>query len=172
MSVPAGTLPGMKIELTAIDPDVIEDIIGTDSYDAALGYVRRHAVGRQTWAGAHHALFGIVLGSHGDYYTPAIFFSPGPPLKVLRVHCDCAARHGCEHVAAGGLVELKSERRTAHGSLGSMVTSGKARACAFSFGGAGWLVVAERTAAVRHVGERTEKGSAASRVGKAHGPDQ
>jgi hypothetical protein len=100
MSVPAGTLPGMKIELTAIDPDVIEDIIGTDSYDAALGYVRRHAVGRQTWAGAHHALFGIVLGSHGDYYTPAIFFSPGPPLKVLRVHCGCAARHGCEHAAA------------------------------------------------------------------------
>ena len=100
MSVPADMLPGMKIELTAIDPDVIEDIIGTDSYDAALGYVRRRAVGRQTWAGAHHALFGIVLGSHGDYFTPAIFFSPGPPLEVLRVHCGCAARHGCEHAAA------------------------------------------------------------------------
>jgi SNF2-related domain/Helicase conserved C-terminal domain len=100
MSVPAGTLLGMKIELAAIDPDVIEDIIGTDSYDAALEYVRRHAVGRQMWVGAHHALFGIVLGSHGDYYTSAIFFSPGPPLEVLRVHCDCAARHGCAHAAA------------------------------------------------------------------------
>ena len=90
----------MKIELADIDPDVLEDIIGTDSYDAALAYVRRHAVGRQMWADAHNALFGIVLGSHGDYYTPAIWFSPGPPLEVLRVHCGCAARHGCEHAAA------------------------------------------------------------------------
>jgi hypothetical protein len=31
----------MKIELADIDPDVIEDIIGTDSYEAALAYVRR-----------------------------------------------------------------------------------------------------------------------------------
>ena len=90
----------MKIELAAIDPDIIEDIIGTDSYDAALAYVRRHAVGRQMWAGAHNALFGVVLGRHGDYYTPAIWFSPGPPLEVLRVHCGCPARHGCEHAAA------------------------------------------------------------------------
>ncbi len=90
----------MKIELADIDPDLIEDIVGTDCYDAALGYVRRHAVGRQMWVGAHHALFGIVLGSQGDYYTPAIWFSPGPPLGVLRVHCGCAARHGCEHAAA------------------------------------------------------------------------
>ena len=52
------------------------------------------------WADAHNALFGIVLDSHGDYYTPAIWFSPGPPLEVLRVHCGCAARHGCEHAAA------------------------------------------------------------------------
>jgi len=100
MSVPAGTLLGMKIELTAIGPDIIEDIIGADSYDAALGYVRRHAVGRQMWADAQYALFGIVLGRHGNYYTPAIWFSPGPPLAVLRVHCGCAARHGCEHAAA------------------------------------------------------------------------
>src|SRR5690348_8868600 len=100
MSVPADRLPAMKIELAAIDPDVIEDIIGTDSYDAALGYVLRHAVGRQMWAGAHNALFGIVLGSHGDYYTPAIWFSPGPRLEVLRVHCGCPARHGCAHAAA------------------------------------------------------------------------
>jgi hypothetical protein len=97
MSVPADMLPAMKIDLADIDPDVLEDIIGTDCYDAALGYVRRHAVGRQVWVGAHNALFGIVLGSHGDYYTPAIYFSPGPPLEVLRVHCGCAARHGCEH---------------------------------------------------------------------------
>ena len=100
MSVPADMLPGMKIELADIDPDVLEDIIGTDSYDAALAYVRRRAVGRQVWADAHNALFGIVLDSHGDYYTPAIWFSPGPPLEVLRVHCGCAARHGCEHAAA------------------------------------------------------------------------
>ena len=100
MSVPADMLPGMKIELADIDPDVLEDIIGTDSYAAALEYVRRRAVGRQVWADAHNALFGIVLDSHGDYYTPAIWFSPGPPLEVLRVHCGCAARHGCEHAAA------------------------------------------------------------------------
>jgi hypothetical protein len=95
MSVPAGTLLGMKIELDDLDADLLEDIIGTDRYDAALGYVRRRAVGRQVWADAHSALFGFVLGSHGDYYTPAIWFSPGPPLEVLRVHCGCAARRGC-----------------------------------------------------------------------------
>jgi hypothetical protein len=100
MSVPADMLPGMKIELADIDPGAIEDIIGTDCYDAALAYVRRQAVGQQMWIGAHHALFGVVLGSHGDYYTPAIYFSPGPPLEVRRVHCGCPARQGCEHAAA------------------------------------------------------------------------
>ena len=100
MSVPADMLPGMKIELADIDPGVIEGIIGTDCYDAALAYVRRQAVGQQMWIGAHHALFGVVLGSHGDYYTPAIYFSPGPPLEVRRVHCGCPARQGCEHAAA------------------------------------------------------------------------
>jgi superfamily II DNA or RNA helicase len=100
MSVLADTLPDMKIELNDLDNDLLEDIIGTGHYDAALAYVRRRAVGRQVWADAHNALFGIVLGSHGDYYTPAIYFAPGPPLEVLRVHCGCAARHGCEHAAA------------------------------------------------------------------------
>jgi superfamily II DNA or RNA helicase len=100
MSVPTDMLPGMKIELADIDLGILEDIIGSDSYDAALGYVRRHAVGQQMWVGAHNALFGIVLGSHGDYFTPTIYFSPEPPLKVLRVHCRCTARHGCEHAAA------------------------------------------------------------------------
>ena len=72
MSVPAGTLLGMKIELGDIDAGVLEDIIGTGCYDAALAYVRRRAVSQQMWADAHNALFGVVLGSHGDYYTPAI----------------------------------------------------------------------------------------------------
>ena len=127
MSVPAGTLLGMKIELSDIDPDVIEDIIGTDSYDAALGYVRRHAVSQQTWADAHNALFGVVLGSHGDYYTPAIFFSPGPPLKVLRVHCGCAARHGCEHAAALLISALEGGVEAAAGGLPSRARHGARR---------------------------------------------
>ena len=99
MSVPADMLPGMKIELADMDPGVIEGIIGTDCYEAALAYVRRQAVGQHMWIGAHNALFGVVLGSHGDYYTPAIYFSPEPPLEVRRVHCGCPARQGCEHAA-------------------------------------------------------------------------
>ena len=115
MSVPAGTLLGMKIELGDIDTDILEDIIGTGCYDAALAYVRRRAVSQQMWAGAHNALFGVVLGSHGDYYTPAIYFSPGPPLEVLRVHCGCAARHGCEHAAALLLSALEGGAEAAAG---------------------------------------------------------
>jgi len=90
----------MKFDLTGIDPASLEDFIGSDCYEAALGYVRRQAVREQIWVAARNALFAIVFGSHGEFYTPMIYFSRGPSPEVRGVQCSCEAGHGCEHAAA------------------------------------------------------------------------
>ena len=76
-------------------------MIGTDCYEAALGYVRRKAVGQQMWIPGQNALFGVVHGRYGEFYTPTVFFSgQGPMLEVRGAQCSCDARYACEHAAA------------------------------------------------------------------------
>ena len=76
-------------------------MIGTDCYEAALGYVRRKAVGQQMWIPEQNALFGVVHGRYGEFYTPTVYFSgQGPMLEVRGAQCSCDARYACEHAAA------------------------------------------------------------------------
>ena len=75
--------------------------MGTDCYEAALGYVRRKAVVQQLWIDGQNALFGVVHGRFGEFYTPTVFFSrQGPMLEVRGAQCNCDARYACEHAAA------------------------------------------------------------------------
>ena len=91
----------MGIELSDMDPGSLEDMIGTDCYQAALGYVQRKAVVQQIWIDRQNALFGVVHGSWGEFYTPTVFFSRrGPILEVRGAQCSCDARYACEHAAA------------------------------------------------------------------------
>ena len=53
----------MGVELSDMDPASLEDMIGTDCYEAALGYVRRKAVVQHLWIDRQNALFGVVYGS-------------------------------------------------------------------------------------------------------------
>ena len=39
------------------------------------GYVRRQAVGQHLWIARQNALFRVVYGSYGEFYTPTVFFS-------------------------------------------------------------------------------------------------
>jgi superfamily II DNA or RNA helicase len=91
----------MRAELSDIDPGSLEDMMGTDCYEAALGYVRRKAVVQQMWIEGQNALFGVVHGRYGEFYTPTVYFSRhGPMLEVRGAQCSCDARHACEHAAA------------------------------------------------------------------------
>ena len=84
-----------------MDRSSLEDMIGTDCYEAALGYVRRKAVGQQMWIPGQNALFGVVHGRYGEFYTPTVYFSgQGPMLEVRGAQCSCDARYACEHAAA------------------------------------------------------------------------
>ena len=84
-----------------MDPGSLEDMIGTDCYEAALGYVRRKAVVQQIWIDGQNALFGVVHGRYGEFYMPTVFFSRhGPMLEVRGAQCSCDARYACEHAAA------------------------------------------------------------------------
>ena len=88
--------PGMRM-----DGSSLEDMIGADCYEAALGYVRRKAVGQQMWIPGQNALFGVVHGRYGEFYTPTVYFSgQGPMLEVRGAQCSCDARYACEHAAA------------------------------------------------------------------------
>jgi superfamily II DNA or RNA helicase len=101
MSVAADSLPGMHVELSDPDPDSLEAMVGADCYEAALGYVQRHAVVKQVWAAAHNELWGMVQGRHGEFYTPVVYFSRrGTMLEVRGTHCTCDMGRGCEHAAA------------------------------------------------------------------------
>ncbi len=101
MSVPADSLPGMRVQLTGADPGSLEEMIGTECFEAALGYIRRKAVIEQVWVGARNALFGVVRGRHGECYAPSVFFSgQAPTLEIRGVRCSCDAGYGCEHAAA------------------------------------------------------------------------
>jgi hypothetical protein len=101
MSEPTASVPGMRVELTDIDPGSLEDTVGSSCYEAALGYVRRNAVAHKLWIAARDALFGVVQGSHGEVYTPTVFFARrGPALQVRGAQCSCNADYGCEHAAA------------------------------------------------------------------------
>ena len=76
-------------------------MIGTDCYEAALGYVRRKAVVRQVWLPGQNALSGVVHGRYGEFYMPTVYFSgQGPMLEVRGAQCSCDARYACEHAAA------------------------------------------------------------------------
>src|SRR5260370_1766666 len=91
----------MRVELSDMDPGSLEGIVGTDCYEAALGYVRRQAVIQQVWADARNELWGLVQGNHGEFYTPAVYFSrQGSVLEVRGAQCSCHASYGCEHAAA------------------------------------------------------------------------
>jgi SNF2-related domain/Helicase conserved C-terminal domain len=88
----------MSVEM---DPGSLEDIIGTDCYEAALGYVRRKAVVQQIWIDGQNALWGAVHGRFGEFYTATVYFSRhGPMLEVRGAQCSCDARYACEHAAA------------------------------------------------------------------------
>jgi len=91
----------MRVELSDMDPGSLQDMIGTDCYEAALGYVRRKAVVQQLWIAARDALFGVVHGRYGEFYTATVYFSrQGPVLEVRGAQCSCDARYACEHAAA------------------------------------------------------------------------
>ena len=91
----------MGVELSDGDRGSLEDMIGTDCYEAALGYVRREAIVRQVWLPGQNALSGMVHGRYGEFYTPTVYFSgEGPMLEVRGAQCSCDARYACEHAAA------------------------------------------------------------------------
>ena len=91
----------MGVELSDMDPGCLEDMIGTDCYEAALGYVRRKAVVQQVWIPEQNALSGLVHGRFGEFYTPTVYFSGrGAMLEVRGARCSCDARYACEHAAA------------------------------------------------------------------------
>src|SRR5487761_622442 len=92
----------MRVELRDIDADSLEDIVGTECYEAALQYVRDDAVVQQVWDDAQNALCGVVRGPRGGFHTPAEFFAArnGSRLEVSSAQCSCSARYGCEHAAA------------------------------------------------------------------------
>ena len=91
----------MRVELSDLDSGSLEDMIGTDCYETALGYVRRKAVGQQLWIDGQNALFGVVHGRYGEFFTPTVYFSRrGPMLEVRGAQCSCDARYACEHAAA------------------------------------------------------------------------
>ena len=91
----------MGVELSDMDPGSLEDMMGTDCYEAALGYVRRKAVAQHLWIAGQNALFGVVHGRYGEFYTPTVYFSgQGPVLEVGGAQCNCDARYACEHAAA------------------------------------------------------------------------
>jgi len=101
MSVPADSLAGMTVELSDLDPDSLENLVGTDCYQAALRYVRRQAVVEQVWFAAQNTLYGLVQAVLGEVYTPRVHFSrQGSVLEVTGVQCSCRASYGCEHAAA------------------------------------------------------------------------
>ena len=50
----------MDIDLSELDLGSLEEIIGTDCYEAALAYVRRRAVTQRFWVAAQNALIGLV----------------------------------------------------------------------------------------------------------------
>jgi superfamily II DNA or RNA helicase len=106
----------MSVELSDLDPGSLEDMIGTDCYEAALAYVRRNAVSRHFWIGAQNALVGLVQGRYGDLYTPTVFFARrGTALEVSGARCGCGAGRGCEHAAA---VLISAARETEGGAPG------------------------------------------------------
>jgi superfamily II DNA or RNA helicase len=91
----------MRVEQSDTDPVSLEDMVGADCYQAALGYVRRQAVLKQVWAGARNELWGLVQGKHGEIYTPVVYFSrQDSVLEVRGTQCSCDTSYGCEHAAA------------------------------------------------------------------------
>src|ERR1019366_9328470 len=102
MSAPADTLPGiMRVEMSDMDPGSLEDMVGTDCYQAALAYVQREAVLEQIWTAARNELWGLVQGSYGEFYTPLVCFSrQGQVLEVRDIQCSCHVSGGCEHATA------------------------------------------------------------------------
>jgi len=76
-------------------------MIGTECYETALGYVRRHAVTSQGGPAGQDELWGLVHGTDGQFYTPVVYFSRQDQwLKVRGTRCSCRARRGCAHAAA------------------------------------------------------------------------
>ena len=91
----------MQVQLIDSDPGSLEDMVGADCYEAALGYVRRQAVLKQVWAGARNELWGLVQGRQGECYAPVVYFSrQDSVLEVRGTRCSCDAGNGCEHAAA------------------------------------------------------------------------
>ena len=91
----------MRVEQSDTDPVSLEDMVGADCYQAALGYVRRQAVLKQVWAGARNELWGLVQGKHGEIYTPMVYFSrQDSVLEVRGTQCSCDTSYCCEHAAA------------------------------------------------------------------------
>ena len=84
-----------------MDPGSLEDMVGTDCYQAALAYVQREAVLEQIWTAARNELWGLVQGSYGEFYTPLVCFSrQGQVLEVRDIQCSCHVSGGCEHATA------------------------------------------------------------------------
>ena len=76
-------------------------MVGTECYETALGYVRRHAVTSQRCPVGQNELWGLVHGTDGEFYTPVVYFSRHEQwLKVRGTRCSCRARRGCAHAAA------------------------------------------------------------------------
>ena len=91
----------MRVEMSDMDPGSLEDMVGTDCYQAALAYVQREAVLEQIWTAARNELWGLVQGSYGECYTPLVCFSrQGQVLEVRDIQCSCHVSGGCEHATA------------------------------------------------------------------------
>ena len=76
-------------------------MIGTECYETALEYVRRHAVTSQGCPAGQNELWGLVCGTDGVFYTAVVYFCRREQqLKVRGTRCSCRARRGCAHTAA------------------------------------------------------------------------
>ena len=95
----------MYANLGDIDLDTLEEIIGADCFEAALGYIRRQAVLSQ-WTVGEDELWGMVQGSYGEFYTPMVYFSAQPP--TIR-SASSATPKGTERVTA-----FRVDRRSSH----------------------------------------------------------
>ncbi len=113
----------MYAKLGDIDLDSLEEIIGAECFEAALGYIRRQAVLRQ-WTVGEDELWGMVQGSYGEFYTPVVYFSAqAPSLAIRGSKCNCHARRGCEHAAALLIFAVQSYA-AGDGTTGSAALAG------------------------------------------------
>jgi hypothetical protein len=91
-----------RVVLGDIDPAALRAAVGAACYARGTERLRQHAVVRTWWDDARGALAGTVHGTHGEFYTTTVYFSPpdGSPLQFEQSLCTCPVAVDCKHAVA------------------------------------------------------------------------